>query len=94
MVLRHDTLHVEIVSVHAELFQDAGFVRCRAGVVVIFEPLEAVVWPCSSAVGTSEVVSLNMANTKGGLGRGGAKDGDDLPVAVSVEMKGAEVDVL
>ena len=35
---------------------------------MIFEPLEAVVWSGGSAVGRSEVVSLNMAKHKRGVG--------------------------
>ena len=42
LVRIHDGSDVEF-AVDAEFFQDAGFVRGGAGVVVVFDPLEAVV---------------------------------------------------
>ena len=47
LVCIHDASDVEF-AIDAEFFQDAGFLRGGAGVVVVFEPLEAVVCSCGS----------------------------------------------
>lgn len=42
LVVGHGGAHVEVVAVHAEFFEDAGFAGGEAGGVVVLEPLEAV----------------------------------------------------
>lgn len=87
MILVHDALHGEI-SIHAEFFEDTGFLRQCAGIVVVFQPLEAVVWSLCSD-GWGNVISKSSVRYTGER-----KGGDHSPVVVSVEMEGAEVDVL
>lgn len=87
LILVHDALHVEIVPIHAQFFEDAGFVRRCAGVIVVSDPLEAVVWSCGSATGVRVSVG-SLPDRRGNVG------GDHLPVVIGVEMESAKVDVL
>lgn len=74
LVPGHDALHVEGVAVHAELFEDAGFARGGAGVVVVFEPLEAVGWSLGSAGGEARLAAVVFAGGGGEVGRGSKTD--------------------
>ena len=54
MVLAHDVRNGELVAVHTDFFEHAGFLGDDAGGVVVLERLEAVGWACGS-VGCDEV---------------------------------------
>ena len=51
LIQTHDVPNIEVIPIHAELFEHAGFIRRGAGVVVVFEPLKAIRWACGTRIG-------------------------------------------